>query len=168
MKKKASHLYLRGSGCSSLPTTFATPSSSSLKSALGGALLLLSFSGPGCGLISVICRSRKRVCVGLVEQAVLNTNAREHACNTPNTTQLSCSSTRCSSTEGTTRNRCPIRSTLRRQGPREVPRTACDHVVSRSRVCARTEGMPIYVLYMNWSARGTHFRKKEQKAQHIT
>ena len=30
-----------------------------------------------------------------------------------------------------------------------MPRTACDHVVSRSRVCARTEGMPIYVLYMN-------------------
>ena len=36
---------------------FATPSSSSLTSALGGALLLLSFSG----LISVIFRSRRHV-----------------------------------------------------------------------------------------------------------
>eukprot|EP00964_Phaeocystis_antarctica_P064907 scaffold39100_cov61-Phaeocystis_antarctica.AAC.1 len=37
-----------------LPAAFATPSSSSLTSTLGGALLLLSFSG----LILVICHSR--------------------------------------------------------------------------------------------------------------
>eukprot|EP00964_Phaeocystis_antarctica_P044409 scaffold25521_cov63-Phaeocystis_antarctica.AAC.1 len=57
MKKTASRLYLRSSGCSSLPVAFATPSSSSsLTSTLGGALLLLSFSG----FISVICRSKHR------------------------------------------------------------------------------------------------------------
>eukprot|EP00964_Phaeocystis_antarctica_P044407 scaffold25520_cov60-Phaeocystis_antarctica.AAC.5 len=56
MKKTASRLYLRGSGCSSLPVAFATPSSSSLTSTLGGALLLLSFSGS----TSVICRSSHR------------------------------------------------------------------------------------------------------------
>ena len=39
-----------------LPAAFATPSSSSLTSTLGGALLLLSFSG----FISVICHSRYR------------------------------------------------------------------------------------------------------------